>query len=230
VDDWEFTPADYQALGGHLTFGRDSDWVPECLKRNLLATLRWALDPGLDPPVTGGVSVKDFYHGHLVCRRPCDPECEALFDPWEEARKAAYADGLDGRFDNSANAAHFDPVTDQNLAAFSQALREAEKLARPLVECACLDREGNCAVIYHTYEPSLPRGMDVGDPRRNIRTMFVDDRPMPYRLPNPNDVNSYDREYCHLLQFAFLVDERGAIHVTTGSTRQLSRVVNRPLI
>jgi hypothetical protein len=220
ADDWTFTPGEYGTLtggGGDLTLHADSDWVPPAIRDNLLKTLKTLLDPKRDPPSTAGVSVRDLYHGHIVCPRPCPEELVAAISALAKADDVDDAAALGGE--------SWGPVTAGNLERFVEAKRRSEARTRELV--SKFFRE-DCAIIYHTYEYNMPDGMTVGDPRRNILTPFDGD-PRGFIPPDGKDPVSYTRKYCTLAQIVFLVDETGQVHVTTGTVADLSKVVGSPL-
>lgn len=121
--------------------------------------------------------------------------------------------------------ASYNPVTEENLKAFVEAKRRSEVRTRDII--AKFFRE-DCVIIYHTYEIHSPQGMKVGDPRRNIRTPNSG-KPGGFVPPDPNNSSSYLNDYCHLAQIAFLIDEQGKVHVTTGTTFDLSKVTGSPL-
>jgi hypothetical protein len=218
-EDWDFTPADYDALKKgkkDLTFGTDSAWVPQKLKDNILVTLKFVLT-STKPVRTAGINVKDFFHGHLVIpKRKVTKELATGVPGFEKASEDLEKKGKGGSED----------VTTTNIGTFSKAMEEIEKLATPVVNEA-LKIKG-AAVIYHTFEFSGPEGMKVGDPTRNIIT-DIGGSPKSYKPPDIDNASSYTNEYKHVLQFAFLVDENGVIHVTVGSTYNLSRVTGTPL-
>ena len=71
--------------------------------------------------------------------------------------------------------------------------------------------------------------MDSGSPIRNIMTP-IGGSPAGYDPSGAGkDANQYTDKNVPILQFAFLVDETGVIHVTTGSFRELSRVTGSPI-
>jgi hypothetical protein len=217
--DWNFTPADFTALTKRkkeLRFAADSAWFPKQLQDNLLTTLKFVLT-SKDPVRTAGVNVKDFYHGHfLVPKSKSTKELKA-----KKAEFGTKADELQGMALGEGGA-----VTRKNLKAYTKAMQETEKLATPLLEEA-LKLEG-AAVIYHTYEFSGPK-MKPGSPIRNILTP-IGGSPAGF---DPSGVeesaNQADKDFDEILQFAFLVDAKGVVHVTVGSTISLSRVTGTPL-
>lgn len=66
AEPWNFTRADYARRKGKLKFSQSSRWVPNRLKENLLNTIHFVMSPERKPPVTEGVNLRDFYHGHLL--------------------------------------------------------------------------------------------------------------------------------------------------------------------
>jgi uncharacterized protein DUF4157 len=220
-EDWDFTPADYKTLQAgkkDLRFGQDSAWFPSALQDNLLATLKFALT-STKPARTAGINVRDFYHGHFVIPK------KAMTSDLSTKRSdfGTKSEELQGK---ALGGHSFDDVTKANLAAYTKAMQATEKLATPLLEAA-LKIKG-AAVIYHTYEASGP-SMKEGSPIRNIRTL-IGGSPAGYDPSGTEEsANQYLDEYTEILQFAFLVDETGVIHVTTGTTKNLSRVTGTPM-
>ena len=157
-DDWDFTPADYTALvkqKKNLRFEADSAWFPKPLQENLCKTLIFALT-ATNPARTGGINRDDFYHGHLLV--PRGKKTEELSKKITEFE--AKADKLQGK---ALGGKSFDPVTTENIGAYTKAMQETEKLATPILE-EVVKIEG-AAVIYHTYEYSGPK-MKPGSPIR----------------------------------------------------------------
>lgn len=220
AEDWDFTPGEYGSLqgqGGDLELAGDSAWVPDKLKSNLLKTLKFALDPKRKPPVTAGVSVKDFYHGHIACPKPCPKATVTALSAFRKAQEAREGAALGGEW--------FDDVTRANLERYGQALNEGEEAAGRLLQSLLKD---DCKVIYHTYEYSAPKGMKTNDKRRNIKTPIGPGPPAGF-VPPKVSASSWTQNYCPILQFAFLVDQNGKVHVTLGSTRELSAVTGSPM-
>ena len=217
-DDWDFTPADYDALKKKkkdLRFGADSAWVPQKLKDNILATLKFVLT-ATRPARTAGISVLDFYHGHLtVPIKAVTTNLDKSISKFNAASEKLEQKGKGGG-----------DVTTKNLGKFSKAMKAIEKLATPLVNEA-LKIKG-ATVIYHTYEYNTPSGMKAGDSTRNIKT-DIDGSPAGYSPPDMDNASSYADDFRDVLQFAFLVDENGVIHVTVGTVYNLSRVTGTPL-
>ena len=220
-EDWNFTPADYAALvkqGKELRFAADSAWFPEPLQQNLLATLKFALT-SKKPVRTAGVSVKDFYHGHFVV-----PKAKATADlrdkvsAFDTKTQAIQGKALGGEW--------FNHVTKENLAAYTKAMQETEQLATALLAEA-LKIDG-AAVHYHTFENSGWKS-NFGSATRNILTP-IGGAPAGYDPSGTGkDANAFRDKYQEVLQFAFLVDETGVVHVTVGTVPNLSRVTGTPL-
>ena len=215
-EDWDFTPADYETLlkkKADLRYSSDSAWFPKALQDNLLTTVKFALT-SKKPVRTAGINVRDFYHGHFVIpRRQMTRSLRDKISDYTAKSEKIQGQALGGDW--------FDPVTAQNLAAFTKAMQETEKLATPVLEEAL--KVKGAAVFYHTYEMSGP-SMKPGSPIRNIMTP-IGGSPGGY---DPSGVeksaNQFRDSYSEVLQFAFLVDETGVIHVTAGTTSNLSRV------
>ena len=81
--------------------------------------------------------------------------------------------------------------------------------------------------MYHTFESNTPQDMSPGSPARNILTPIAG-APHGYSGSESNAHQFLDK-YHHVLQFAFLVDGKGAIHVTVGSVKELSKVTGNPM-
>ncbi len=220
-EDWDFTPADYAALVKEkkdLRFAPDSAWFPKALQENLLTTLKVALT-STKPARTAGLNVKDFYHGHFVIPKgTMKPGLRTKISEFGTKSEELQGKALGGDY--------FDDITKEKLPAYTKAMQETEKLATPILDEA-LKIKG-AAVIYHTYEMSGPQ-MQPGSPTRNIRTL-IGGTPAGYDPSGKErSANQYMDEYNSVLQFAFLVDETGVIHVTVGTTSNLSRVTGTPL-
>jgi hypothetical protein len=215
ADDWNFTPADFGNLtsdGGDLELHADSAWLPDAVRDNLIKTLKKLLDPNLDPPSTAGVNVSDFYHAHVVCPRPCAEELLAARSDMRRTDEADELKVLGYRL----------VVTNGNLERFIEIKRQAEARARDFI----VKFYGkDCAVIYHTYETNSPRGMSTDDPRRNIITP----REGEPRGLTEQEASRFLEDWCVLTQIAFLIDEEGKVHVTTGTTFDLSKVIGSPV-
>ena len=71
--------------------------------------------------------------------------------------------------------------------------------------------------------------MKDGSPIRNIRTP-IGGTPAGYDPSGTEkSADQWEDEYDEVLQFAFLVDQAGIVHVTVGTTVNLSRVTGTPL-
>jgi hypothetical protein len=219
-EDWDFTPTEYQTLlkgKKDLRFDADSAWMPKALQDNLLTTLKFALT-STKPVRTAGINVKDFYHAHFVIPKKMPAGLSKRRTEFEAKSEKLQAKALGGDW--------FDPVTESNLAAYTKAMQETEKLANPLLKDA-LKIKG-AAVLYHTFESSGPQ-MKPGSPTRNILTP-IGGTPSGYDPSGKEaDANQYLDNYSPVLQFAFLVDETGVIHATTGTIQNLSRVTGIPM-
>ncbi len=78
------------------------------------------------------------------------------------------------------------------------------------------------AVMYHTMEFNEPLDLSAkgqkrksDDPRRHYVTPLDTNTPTQYSPPSPK---SYEAEYTHVVTFAFLVDDKGAVHVRPFDT------------
>jgi hypothetical protein len=224
-EDWNFTALDLAALqqrGTGLRFDSDSSWFPAPLRQNLRNTLIYLLAPLTAEPRTEGVNPTDLFHGHVVVPHGEDPaSLISQRDAWTtdivDTRQRVLGAGL--------------RVTDANRGAYRQETRRLEGTAGPLLESAL--RAPGAAVIYHTFEfpaPGSPQSqIRRGAPRRNCLTRVSTNVPAPYTAPDLDDASSYQRDYTHIFQFAFLVDRTGVIHVRPNFVEELSDVVGRPL-
>lgn len=219
AEDWDFTPADYRALtqgGGDLGYEADSDWLPQEIRDNLGKTLKKVLDPATQPAHTAGVNTKDFYHGHVVCPKPCTEKQRVAIRTYLQGARAARIAGM-GKDSPT--------ITASNMAQWKQSIKAVQDLATALLR-DCLVT--GCGVVYHTFEASGPR-MQPGDPRRNLHTPNgASGSPTGFTPPEVNNASSYSDNFCVVMQFAFLIDERGRIHATVDSTRELATVTGIP--
>lgn len=230
TEDWDFTPADYAALkkaGKDLTIAADSSWMPKKLQENLLKTLAYVLDPKRKPSATEGVNVKDFFHGHLVI--PKDPGISA-----EAMDKRTKFEEKMTKETTKALGGESKPVTEQNIGAYTKAIESSLPLFGAALEEGV--KAKGAAAIYHTFEYKSPselaakgKEMEVGDPRRNYKTPLDTNTPSPYQPPDKKNASSYTRDYYMYLQFAFLIDNTGAVHVRPSSTTELSSVTGTPI-
>jgi hypothetical protein len=220
-DDWDFTPADYAALVKQkqsLRFEADSAWFPKPFQENLCKTLIFALT-STNPARTAGINIEDFYHGHVLV--PRGTKTDDL-----RAKVAGFVKKSEELQAKALGRKSFDPVTEQNIGAYTKAMQATEKLATPILEEVAKIK--GAAVIYHTYEWTGPK-MKPGSPTRNILTPIAG-TPAGYDPSGvEKDANQYSDEYDDILQFAFLVDDRGVVHVTVGTIPNLSRVTGTPL-
>jgi hypothetical protein len=224
-EDWNFTAVDLTALqqrGVTLRFDADSTWFPAALRQNLRNTLIYLLAPLTAEPRTEGVNPTDLFHGHVVVPHGQDPaSLISQRNAWTRdiVDTRQHVLGPDGR------------VTDANLGAYRQETTRLAGTAGPLLASAL--RAPGAAVIYHTYEfpaPGSPQNqIRRGAPRRNCLTPVSTNVPAPYTAPDLDDASSYQRDYTHIFQFAFLVDRTGVIHVRPNFVEELSDVVGRPL-
>jgi hypothetical protein len=214
--DWNFSTEDYGALtkgGGDLTFAPDSDWLPQELKDNIKETLKDLLDPKKDHRNTKGVSLKDFYHGHIVLIKRSDEGLAARKD----------FQSVTDETDKMAR-----PKTKEELEKWKQQVELEKKTATQDLQKAFKDKWG---VVYHTYEGSKPEGMGSNDPRRNIFTPGggkPEEMQIPAGIEHYDAPNSYAGKYFLLFQFAFLVDKNGNIHVVPGNFLRLIGVTPAP--
>ena len=216
-EDWNFTPTDYAALQkkkGKLTFAADSSWFSQPFRDNLLATLKFSLTR--TPAVTTGISVVDFYHGHVVVKGKAPQRLKDLSDEYVYQREEAQEKRLGGKSVN---------VTSKNLPQFAKAMNASLPSATALLEDAAKNKD--VAVIYHTFEHVNPHKLKAGSPQRNIITP-MGGSPASYSPPDVDNASSVYRDYTQLFQFAFLVDENGVIHVRPGSHAELSTVTGKP--
>jgi len=216
-EDWCFTRDDYAALlkkGGELTFGKDSAWFPKTLQENLKTTLDFVLTSE-NPVRTTGISIEDFFHGHILMSKIGSEELTTLRQKIRDYRKessAIRAEALGGD--------RFADITEENLDAYIQGVKNAEKLARPLIDEALKVPGG--AVLYHTFEYNLPEGMKPGSPVRCILTP-IGEEPRGYDPSGTENGFKFFDYYRQVVVFTFLVDQNGVIHVTLGLTRDLSK-------
>lgn len=221
-EDWNFTPEDYRQLtkaGGKLRFSSEAKWLPLVVRKNLLTTLNYVLNPSLKPSSTDGVNVNDFYHGHIGCEFPNELGAAPGFSDLDSIKQKAFTDkGLEYYSFPSGDLERIKTyleVTRSLEQTFGKILKKV--VARPYCK--------RLVVVYHTYEIVSPAdgGMAPGDPRRNLLTRAGDTAPRHYSPPDIGNASSWLRDYRNIFQFAFLIDRYGVIHVTWGSTTQLQR-------
>jgi hypothetical protein len=221
-EDWDFTPADYAKLSkgkGDLKIAADSSFVPSKLQDNILATLRYALDAKRKPAATAGVNLYDFYHGHLAVPNNDKGLSIDAIEARSRYKKEFTRQIVKTLGDEYAK------VTTKNLKAYTKGI----EVTLPLLGTAM--EEGvkikGAAVMYHTYETTAAElGIDPQDPRRNILTPLDTNRPKPYKVPKGK--SDWTDEYINYLEFTFLVDQNGEVHVRPGTIAPLSTVIGRP--
>lgn len=225
AEDWNFTPTNYQDLinsGKDLDFDGDSDWFPRELKDNLKATLKKVLDPKTQPTNTEGINEKDFYHGHVVCPKPCSDEQKKAREGFGKAEED---------LKKNAMGTTVPKINEETLPKWRETMKAVQQAAAATLK-VCLGK--GCGVVYHTFEEISPAGskpgeFKVGDPRRNLFTPNgPGGMPKGFTPPDMDRAGTYDERYCDILQFAFLIDKQGHIHVTTGSHYELSGITGNP--
>ncbi|HEU4511087.1 MAG TPA: DUF4157 domain-containing protein [Pyrinomonadaceae bacterium] len=227
ADDWDFTPADYEALssgGKKLKVSSDSAWFPAPLQENLLATLNFLLGPTKGPRGTHGVNIRDFYHGHVVIKKQKEDD----FLPENVAGKVGTYFAHQKAEYTKALGKEFNPVTQENLPEFTQAVKRTSATATDLLNEAL--KEKGVAIVYHTFEERKHRPSDIksGDPRRNYVTPLDTNKPESFSPPNPDSANSYSKQYAHVFEFGFLIDRNGEVHIRPGSIREFSTFTGKP--
>ncbi len=222
-EDWDYTPAEYAALKkgkGDLKIASDSSWVPTALQDNILNTLRYTLDPQRSPAATEGVNVVDFYHGHLVVP---DNDKGLSIDAMDARSK--FKKELEKQT-TKALGGEYEKVTAKNVGAYTKGIKATlPLLAKAMDEVMKIK---GAAVMYHTYEMTAQdKGIKPHDPRRNYVTPFDTNVPKPYQLPK--GAKDYTDQYVHYLEFTFLVDENGEVHVRPGGRDPLSTITGAPI-
>jgi hypothetical protein len=226
AEDWDFTRDDFKKLtssGKSLHLAKDSTWLPEIFRENLLVTLSETLSNDGPYTNTHGINIEDFFHGHIACKDKLKKETIRKL----EGSHNAYKDLLDGILGK-----WFEPIRDHNLNSFLALVPEINNLSKSGLEDVILS--GECSefvMIYHTYEYSKPTEIKLigpHDPRRNILTSNRDLIPTSF-MPDKDNASSWIRDYQDILQVAFLVDQNGGVHVIRGSVKELAAFVKRPL-
>ena len=226
IPGWNFTPEDFARLQGAkktLTMAADSSWFPAKLQDNLLKTLALVLGSTMTPPATEGINALDFFHGHLVIKKGPATDTQA---------KSAVADS--DKFSKDLTKARIAAIgdvsfskgyhmTDKKIADYTKVIEKAEPALGTLMQNA-LTIPG-AAVMYHTMEFSEPLDLSAkgqkrrhDEPRRHYVTPLDTNTPQQYTPPSPK---SYEAEYTHVAKFAFLVDDKGAVHVRPFDTSTL---------
>jgi hypothetical protein len=201
-EDWNFTPADYATLiekKGKLKIADDSSWFPKELQDNLLNTLNALLDPARKPSATEGVNVNDFYHGHVAVAKKGTPILPTRIT---DKRETYYTEK--GRSQNKSQ-------------------ETVNKLAGELLS-AMVKKKG-IAVIYHTFERNDPsdlagKHLESGDRRRNYKTPLDTNEPDQYSPPKKDDAGSWQQDFHNVMQFSFLIDNKGEVHVRAGDPKR----------
>lgn len=222
-EDWDFTLKDFVALRkgkGDLKISADSGFVPSKLGENILNTLRFALDAKRSPSATEGINPADFYHGHLIVpdnKAGLSIDAIEARSKYQKERKAQTIKTLGGEFEN---------VTDKNVAAYVKAMQTT----LPLLGLAMQEvmKIKGAAVMYHTYETTaVAKDIAPADPRRNIITPFDTNQPQSYHLPKGS--SRYTDHYIEYVEFSFLVDQKGEVHVRPGGRDPLSMITGKPV-
>ncbi len=224
TEDWNYTRADFSALKksqGDLKLSADSSWVPAKVKENILSTLRFALDAARSPTVTDGINLNDFYHGHLVV-----PNTGKSSDVSIDADEARHKFGRDlKKVKEDTLGGEFEDVKAKNYDAYAKALKTTyPALAKSMDEIVKTPGGG---VMYHTYEISRPADMSPSDPRRSIFTPFATNTPGNYHLKK--GMTDFTDEFVNFMEFTFLADKNGEVHVRPGGRDPLSTVIGKPV-
>jgi hypothetical protein len=231
-EDWDFTRKDYAELTkkkGALKISSDSSWFPSAFQENLLNTLNFLFDPTVKKPGTEGVNIKDLYHGHVGFDKTVHKTI-----PKDVSDKREKFEAKQAELYKKALGDEWNPVTAKNIKEFTAAEEKSLPLAGDMLTEAAKSPTG-VVVVYHTFESSTPSdlkgkaGLKMGDPRRNFLTPLDTNKPAPFSAPDPDNASSWMDKFWSLFQFSFLVDEKGEVHVRTGSTKQLSSVTGTPL-
>jgi hypothetical protein len=216
IPGWNFTPGDFaklQRAKKDLTMAPDSGWFPAKLQDNLLKTLAFVLDPQRSPAATEGVNAIDFFHGHLVIKKAAATEKQAKA---AVARSDKFSAELGKARTKAVGPISFlnYRLTEKGIAAYKQAVEKAEPSLAILLEDAA--KIPGAAVMYHTFEFNTPSDVKAKggkknpeDPRRHYVTPLDTNTPVQYTPPP----GSYEKEFTHVAKFAFLVDDKGAVHV-----------------
>ena len=227
---WDYTPANFAALKkskGDLKLAADSSWVPAKLQENLLKTLRYVLDAKRSPSATEGINPMDFYHGHLIVP---DNKTGLTIDAIE-ARKT-YKKEWDKQTAATLGG-DYAKVTDKNVGAYTKGIKSVLPLLGTAME-EVMKIKG-AAVMYHTFELTNPsdlakknKWIQPNDPRRNFLTPFDTNTPQPFKLPKGQ--HDYMDKYVHYLEFTFLADQNGEVHVRPGGRDPLSTITGAPIL
>jgi len=223
--DWDFTTEDYARLtasGSQLSFSEDSHWIPEEFRENIAATLRTVLDPKANKRNTWGVTPRDFFHGHIVCRKPNFLSKQKGFlssaiihrQMNEEIREVMleYADD-DWNWDVSMLLSS-QPKAIEALPALKRSItsRWENYLRQYLPSCK------SPAVVYHTFEFAHPSDITSDDPRRHLETIKTGVGQFKTReIATQHYWNTLTPLYDEFFEFQFLIDEKGVIYLQPGT-------------
>lgn len=143
-----------------------------------------------------------------------------------------------------------DKVTEKNLIDRNKDQDKVLTLAKELLS-ETLKSKGVVA-IYHTFETNDPsdlagkpkvktaagryRSLWMGDPRRNYITPLDTNKPGQYFPPEEDNASSWREgggrhthgDFYSVMQFNFLVDNKGEVHVRAGNADQLSTLTGAP--
>jgi hypothetical protein len=220
AESWNFTPADYRALlarGARLQIASDSAWFHPAYAKNLLDSLDYILAQRDGVVRSDGVNGQDLYHGHVLCRKPSE-QAHLIAEDFDRAYRAEVSALQDERYD----------VPLSRLADYLGVItRWEKKYGEMLRDLIGSPRCAEPTALYHSFEEKLPPGMQYRDPRRNIITP-LGGKPGPYNVPG-YAASSYTTDYVHVLQFLFLVDERGEVHLSVGPRTRLTRITGKLL-
>jgi len=217
-EDWNFTPTGYAALKkakGDFKLSADSSWVPAKLAENILNTLRYTLDAKRSPAATEGINPEDFYHGHLAVPNNIPLDADEARSQLQKERKAQEIKALGDEYAN---------VTTKNVGAYTKGI----KAVLPLMTKAANEWEKvkGAVVIYHTYERTAgDKGIDKSSPQRNYLTPLDTNAPKSLSIPK----GAKDDGYTYYIEFTFLVDQRGEVHVRPGGRDALSSITGAPI-
>jgi len=223
--DWDFTTEDYSKLiadGGQLNFSNDSRWIPLQFRQNILATLNSVLHPSAKKRNTWGVTPRDLFHGHIVCRRPNTLNPENGFvhsgiihrEMNEKIRDAVLPFANDDWNWDVSMLLTQDPGA---VAVFPELRKRITRewtryLQKQLHDC------DQAAVVYHTFEFARPSHITSDDPRRHLETSRDPGGEFVTReISTPNYWNSLHSIYDEFFEFQFLINEKGVIYLQPGT-------------
>jgi hypothetical protein len=229
ADDWDFTVEDYAQLtsgGKKLRISSDSAWFPAPLQENLLNTLNFLLGPTQGPRGSQGANLNDFFHGHVAIKRQTPGE----FIPRSaDVARGKYVVKQESEYEKALGKGGIE-VTKENLPAFTQAVQRTLPAATDALNEILKANE--VVVVYHTFEKekSRPIDMRLGDPRRNYVTPLATNKPVSITPPNPDNAGSiWAKDYILFMDFVFLIDRNGEVHIRPNDIRELSTVTGTPM-